>query len=227
MALIISLETSSNVCSVALYNETDLVFCSEILIQKSHSSLLTVMVQQCVEQGGYKLSDLSAVAVSAGPGSYTGLRIGASVAKGLCFSLNIPLIAVDTLESMASIVSNFCEGNSLLCPMLDARRMEVYYALLDSRLNILTSSVPKVLSVESFSDELDKQQVVFFGNGTDKFHQLIGDKTNARFINGIYPSAKGIGKLAFRKFERSEFENTIYFEPNYLKEFVSASQLKN
>jgi len=227
MALIISLETSSNVCSVALYNYTELISCSEILVQKSHSSLLTVMIQQCVEQAGYKLSDLNAVAVSAGPGSYTGLRIGASVAKGLCYSLEIPLIAVDTLYSMGAMVAEFVEPDSIICPMLDARRMEVYCALLDSRLNVLSPSLPKVLSVDSFEIELENTQIFFFGNGSDKFYHLLGNKRNAKFLPNIYPSAKGIGKLALKKFEISDFENVIYFEPNYLKEFVSASKLNS
>lgn len=226
MPLIISLETSTNVCSVALHKDAELISCSEVLVQKSHSSLLTPMIQQCVEQGGYCLNDLNAVAVSAGPGSYTGLRIGSSVAKGLCFSLDIPFIAIDTLESMAALVSDFTDPDSQLCPMLDARRMEVYYSMLDTNGNTLTSSVPKVLDVDSFSAELEKQQIVFFGNGSEKFSNLIGFRHNAKFLKGIYPSAKGIGILAAIKFKLSDFENTIYFEPNYLKDFVSASQLK-
>jgi tRNA threonylcarbamoyladenosine biosynthesis protein TsaB len=226
MSLIISLETSTNVCSVALHKDAQLISCSEILVQKSHSSLLTVMIQQCVEQAGFGIEDLSAVAVSAGPGSYTGLRIGSSVAKGLCFSLDIPFIAIDTLEAMAVLVSEFVEPNCLLCPMIDARRMEVYYSLLDKSGKVFISSIPKVLDVDSFSAEMEKHELVFFGNGSEKFSSLIGIKHNAKFLNGIYPSAKGVGVLAAKKFELSDFENTIYFEPNYLKEFVSASQLK-
>lgn len=226
MSLIINLETSTNVCSVALYKEAELISTSEVLVQKSHSSLLTLMVQQCVEQGGFQLKDLNAVALSAGPGSYTGLRIGSSTAKGLCYSLDIPLIAVDTLEAMSVLVSDFVNADSLLCPMLDARRMEVYYSLLAKNGSVLNNSTPKILDADSFSEEMNKQEVVFFGNGSEKFSKLIGNKHNAKFLKGIYPSAKGIGVLAVERYALSVFNDTIYFEPNYLKEFVSGSQLK-
>jgi len=221
MSLILSMETSTNVCSVALYKEAELLAVSEITIQKSHSSLLTVMIQDIVQHSGYALNELKAVAVSAGPGSYTGLRIGSSVAKGLCYSLDIPLIAIDTLYAMAVSVNRYNTEEHLVCPMIDARRMEVYHSLLDNVGNVIEPSAPKILDENSFSEILDNNSVLFFGNGAFKFYELVRENDNVKYIAGVYPSAKDIGVLAWRAFQKKDFADIVYFEPNYLKEFMS------
>ncbi len=221
MSLILSVETSTNVCSVALYREDDLLALSEVMIQKSHSSLLTVMVDDIVRHSGYALDDLEAVAVSAGPGSYTGLRIGVSVAKGLCYSKDIPLIAVDTLQAMAVGVNRYNTGKQLLCPMIDARRMEVYYTLMNSDGDILEPSSPKILDSDSFRETLIDNEILFFGNGALKYYELVKGNRNVKHISGVYPSGKEIGFLAWQAFLKSDFVNTAYFEPSYLKEFMS------
>lgn len=227
MSLILSLETSTNVCSVALYHEQTLLGCAEVMVQKSHSSLLTVMIHQCVEQSGHQLKDLQAIALSQGPGSYTGLRIGSSVAKGLCYSLEIPLIAVDTLQALARQISNLNYNKALLCPMLDARRMEVYCSIIDNDGEVMLPSTPKILDETSFDELLENNEVIFFGNGSDKFVPLKGMHPKAHFLTGVNTSAKGVGLLALDKFNSDDFEDLIYFEPNYLKEFVSTSKPKN
>ena len=224
MSLILSLETSTNVCSVALYKGEELLALSEITIQKSHSSLLTVMIKDIVQHSGYTLNELKAVAVSAGPGSYTGLRIGSSVAKGLCYSLDIPLIAIDTLYAMAVSVNRHNMNGDLVCPMIDARRMEVYYSLLDNKGNVMERSAPKILDENSFSETLDNHSVLFFGNGALKFCELVRENGNVKYVEGVYPSAKDIGILAWKAFQKEDFTDAIYFEPNYLKEFMSGAR---
>lgn len=226
MSLIVSLETSTNVCSVALFHEQTLLACSEVMVQKSHSSLLTVMIRQCVEQSGYQLKDLNAIALSQGPGSYTGLRIGSSVAKGLCYSLGIPLIAVDTLHALARHISHLNYSKALLCPMLDARRMEVYCSIIGGDGEVILASTPKILDETSFDEVLENKDVIFFGNGSDKFIPLKGNHPKAHFVRGTNTSARGVGLIAYDKFNSNNFENLIYFEPNYLKEFVSSSKPK-
>lgn len=221
MSLILSIETSTNVCSVAFYKGAELLAVSEITIQKSHSSLLTVMIQDIVQHSGYTLNELDALAVSAGPGSYTGLRIGSSVAKGLCYSLDIPLIAIDTLHAMAVSVNRFNTGGHLVCPMIDARRMEVYCCLLDHLGRTIEPSAPKILDETSFGDVLSSNSVLFFGNGAFKFCELVGKNDSVKYIAGVYPSAKDVGVLAWEAFQKGDFVDLVYFEPNYLKEFMS------
>lgn len=221
MALILSLDTSTKVCSVALYNNSDLLASFEVLVEKSHSRIITLLIENVINAAGFKLKDLDAVAVGKGPGSYTGLRIGVSTAKGLAFGLDIPLIAVNTLEAMALSVSMFRDEDGLYCPMIDARRMEVYCAVYDKYSNHVLETQSLVLDESSFSSLLDKEKIFFFGNGAEKCKILFSNKTNAIFIDHIYPSAKFIGIGALDKYLKREFESLAYFEPYYLKDFVS------
>ena len=218
MTNILSIETSTKACSVALHSEGVLRSFSQYFIEKSHSSILTPLIGETVKHSGLEMSDLSAIAISEGPGSYTGLRIGTSTAKGLCFGLDIPLIAVNTLLAMASGVAKTVEGGSLLCPMLDARRMEVYSLLSDGDLNLIRRVEPQIVDENSFSEYLESAEVTFFGNGSDKCRTVIKSK-NARFIDDIHPSAKEIGTLACEKFEKQGFVDLANFEPFYLKAF--------
>lgn len=219
MAIILSIETSTKVCSVALHKENKLMASKELFLEKSHSGLLSVLINDLLEHCGLTAQDLEAVAVSKGPGSYTGLRIGVSTAKGLCYALDIPLIAVNTLEAMAFGINRFNVGKALLCPMIDARRMEVYCLIADPGMNLIETTHAKVLDSTSFSDFLDKQDVLFFGDGAAKCKELLGIYPTAHFLEGVTPSAVNVGFLALDKHEKKDFEDVAYFEPFYLKDF--------
>lgn len=218
MSLILSIETATTVCSVALHQHGELLGSQSLYIDKSHSGLLAPSMKSLVEYCGYGLKDLKAVAVSEGPGSYTGLRIGVSAAKGLCFSLDIPLIAVSTLEAMAIGVNKYNLGQAILCPMLDARRMEVYCLLADHEMNIIEETQPVIIDETSFENILEENDILFFGNGSAKCKEVI-KSPNAKFIDHIHPDAATIGAIASGKFERVQFEDVAYFEPFYLKDF--------
>ncbi|HSZ24461.1 MAG TPA: tRNA (adenosine(37)-N6)-threonylcarbamoyltransferase complex dimerization subunit type 1 TsaB [Cytophagaceae bacterium] len=220
MPLLLSIETSTKVCSVALNKGQQLLGSSEILIEKSHSKFITQLIENLFVYAGEKMNDLDAVAVSKGPGSYTGLRIGVSTAKGLCYALDKPLISVSTLASMAYEVNKYNTSKALLCPMIDARRMEVYCAVYDTSLNCKEEVTAKVMQEDSFKELLANQPVLFFGDGSQKCVPLFGENKNAIFIKDIYPSSVNIGTLALKAFEEGKFEDIAYFEPFYLKDFV-------
>ena len=225
MPLLLALETSTTVCSIALFKDQQLLGASELQIEKSHSSHITVMVSQLVENCGVTLKELSAVAVSGGPGSYTGLRIGSSTAKGLCYSLDIPLLEVSTLYGLAAqvVAATPNPEHYLFCPMLDARRMEVYTCLLDSELQEVSPIEPVVLDEHTFEDKLKERPIIFFGSGAQKFKELVRDAAHALFIDGVLPSAKTIGQLALKKYEQKAFEDVAYYEPFYLKDVYITS----
>ncbi len=227
MALILSLETSTTVCSAALHHDGNLLASKELLTPQSASSQLAPIIDQLLKDSKISSKEINAVAVASGPGSYTGLRIGVATAKGLCFALQIPLIAINTLELMAYQVVNSSTsppergqgGEVLLCPMLDARRMEVYCLLTDLNLNIIEQTQAKIIDQESFKEWLDRRTIFFFGNGADKCKDII-KHINAIFIQDINPSASQLGEMAFQKFIRNEVEDLSSFEPHYLKEFM-------
>ncbi|MDX5417587.1 MAG: tRNA (adenosine(37)-N6)-threonylcarbamoyltransferase complex dimerization subunit type 1 TsaB [Hymenobacteraceae bacterium] len=225
MPLLLALETSTTVCSIALFEGQQLLGVSELRIEKSHSSHITVMVSQLLENCGKNLQDLNAVAVSGGPGSYTGLRIGTSTAKGLCYSLDIPLIEVSTLYGLAAQVTAVTPRPEkyLFCPMLDARRMEVYTCLLNHRLEEVEPVEPVVLNEQTFAAYLQEQPVVFFGSGAKKFIELVQGNEKALFIEEVAPNAKTIGQLALAKYEGKVFEDVAYYEPFYLKDVYITS----
>ncbi|MFD1001806.1 tRNA (adenosine(37)-N6)-threonylcarbamoyltransferase complex dimerization subunit type 1 TsaB [Ohtaekwangia kribbensis] len=220
MALILSLETSTTVCSVALHNNGKLVASAEMHKEQSHASKLAVLIDQVVKLADIPMSAIQAIAVSEGPGSYTGLRIGVSTAKGLCFALGIPLLSVSTLSLLAKQIQlKAILDNAWLCPMIDARRMEVYCQIFDSEINVLRPIEAKVIDEESFRESLSDHKIIFFGDGAAKCKSVI-THSNAFFISDIVPSAKELGFLASEKFSRNEFENLVTFEPFYLKEFL-------
>jgi tRNA threonylcarbamoyladenosine biosynthesis protein TsaB len=226
MSLILSIDTSTKVCSVALHQDSKLLAVSELYTEKSHSGMLTTLCENVVKYAGFSLNALDAIAVAKGPGSYTGLRIGVSTAKGFCFALDKPLIAVNTLEAMAYQVKYFYDETHLLCPMIDARRMEVYCQVLDNQMNMISATEAKVIDGLSFSELLNENKIVFFGDGSAKCQAEITDK-NAIFLNTeIHPSAKTVGLLATNSFEKSLFENVVTFEPFYLKDFVGTQAKK-
>ncbi len=228
MTYILAFETSSIVCSIALFQHEKLVALSELQIEKSHSSHITVLIEQMLHNSNLILKDISAVAVSGGPGSYTGLRIGCATAKGLCYALNIPLIEVSTLHALAySLIQNIPNAsNFLFCPMIDARRLEVYTCLLDNNLQELLPVAPVILTENAFDEFITKQPVIFFGSGATKFKNLRVMQRQALFVTDIQLSAKSIGSLAYIKYQKFQFEDIAYYEPFYLKEVYITTSTK-
>ncbi len=219
MTLILAIETSTKNCSIALFNKQSLIASKEHNSDDYlHSEQLTIFIQKVLIMAAVRINDIDAVALSKGPGSYTGLRIGTSVAKGLCYGLDVPLISVSTLKAMSLGMSRNVVSE-IYCPMIDARRMEVFSALFDFKNNNLRSVQADIVSCDTYAKFLNKR-VLFFGDGALKCKEVINNQ-NARFIAGIFPSAKHIGELAYIKFQKKEFEDVAYFEPYYLKDFVS------
>ena len=199
---------------------------SELRVEKSHSTHLTVLIEQLLANTGHPTASLAAVAVSDGPGSYTGLRIGAAAAKGLCFALDIPLLAVGTLTALARQVANVTAepANYLFCPMLDARRQEVYTALYHADGAEARAPAPLILSPEALAEHLAGHQLLFFGDGAAKLRALLPKGTaNAEFLAGIVPSAAAVGELARAAYQRAEFRDVAYYEPFYLKEVYTTT----
>src|SRR5690606_39018792 len=223
MSLILSLETATPVCSVALHKEGKLVGLNELHLSQSHSALLGVLVEDVIRYAGYSLSDIDLIAVSKGPGSYTGLRIGTASAKGLCFALDIPLVAVNTLEAMAYGVARYRVEESYLCPMIDARRMEVYTLVVDHQMNTIMPTRPVVVEDGAFEELIKDLYFLFCGDGAAKCINTLCVTSNAKFIDNITPSAENIGALAYQmqKENKLVYEELAYFEPFYLKEFAT------
>jgi tRNA threonylcarbamoyladenosine biosynthesis protein TsaB len=223
MALILNIETATEVCSVALSENGIVKECIENTEGREHASLLTVYVDKLLTNNRIKASDLDAVAISMGPGSYTGLRIGVSAAKGICYATEKPLIAVSTLQSMASGFVNqlkLNESEAWFCPMIDARRLEVYTAFYDASAIPCSEISAEIITASSFSDILDQHRVYFFGNGSEKCISVI-EHRNATFTTGFTASAKHMAPIAQKLLEQKEFKNVAYFEPFYLKDFVA------
>lgn len=222
MSCILNIETATEVCSVAVSSEGKIIFQKEETKGPSHAVLLGQFVNEAIEYLRAEQIKLDAVAVSCGPGSYTGLRIGVSEAKGLCYGLGIPLIAIGTLKLMAYSVSNLVEDSVLLCPMIDARRMEVYDALFDKELNELRVVTADIIDKDSFADFLAETKIAFFGNGADKCKSFL-QSSNAVFLDHIYPKAADMVVLAEEAYANKSFVDVAYFEPFYLKEFVATT----
>lgn len=219
MALMISIETSTRVCSVALQYEAQLIATHALHVERSHAEALLCTIEYLLDMSRYKKKDLAAVAVSSGPGSYTGLRIGVATAKGLCYALKIPLIAVNTLEALVQGMRPYNTTQALLCPMLDARRMEVYCLLADDQGHLLAPTHPRVMDQHSFQAWLQDYPILFFGDGADKCKPLLAHHRHALFIDHIYPEAHHVGILAYAKFQQAAFEDLTHFAPLYLKPF--------
>lgn len=216
MAYLLCLETSGTNCSVSIIKNQELISYKEQNTSEfSHSENLHIFIEETLKNANIKPSDLSAIAVSSGPGSYTGLRIGVSSAKGLCFALNISLIAIPTLSILAENIKEINDFQYII-PMLDARRMEVFSAVFDKEKKQIRNTQAEILTDSSFEEYLSKGKTLFLGNGSDKFSEICSHP-NAYFLKGQFPSATQMNKLAFEKFCENQFENVAYFEPFYVK----------
>ncbi|MCB0453788.1 MAG: tRNA (adenosine(37)-N6)-threonylcarbamoyltransferase complex dimerization subunit type 1 TsaB [Aequorivita sp.] len=217
MAIILCLETATTNCSVAIAVDGKIKAIREENSQKfSHAEKLHVFIEAVLEEAKIDKKNLDAVAVSKGPGSYTGLRIGVSAAKGLCFALDIPLISTLTLEVLAQQVQ--CE-NCYVIPLLDARRMEVYSCVFNAEKKQIRETKAEILNENSFSDFLKEHKTIFIGDGAVKFEAICKNES-AIFQNGLFPSSADMARLAEAKYKISDIENVAYFEPFYLKEFI-------
>ncbi|WP_080903505.1 tRNA (adenosine(37)-N6)-threonylcarbamoyltransferase complex dimerization subunit type 1 TsaB [Parabacteroides sp. Marseille-P3160] len=222
MACILSIETATSVCSVALSNDGEILFEEASFDGPSHAALLGVYAAQAVKVAKGEHLTLDAVAVSSGPGSYTGLRIGVSEAKGLCFGYGIPLISIPTLDILATkaIRLNKASDDFFYCAMLDARRMEVYAAIYDSTGQVIRETQAEVVDAATYAPYLSQRKVCFFGNGANKCKDVITSDRSV-FLDGIHPMAVEMIPLAELAYADARFVDTVYFEPFYLKEFIA------
>ena len=222
MGYILNIETATKNCSVALAKEGKTIICKEIAEEGySHAERLHVFIEAIIKEAGIALKDLSAIAVSQGPGSYTGLRIGVSAAKGLCYALDIPLIAVDTLQALAAQVTI---SSGLIIPMIDARRMEVYSAIFSPTLEKKREVLAQIIDENSFED---LQETVYFVGDCAEKCQSVFNKDNYVFLEDIkYPSAKEMSALSYEKFKINDTVDVAYFEPYYLKDFMITAPKK-
>lgn len=225
MSLILCIETGTDICSVGIARDGELVSLRESDEGRDHAKKVAVFVDELLSETGISPDELDAVAVGMGPGSYTGLRIGVSFAKGLCYGLQIPLVAIGSLDALTEVAIEDNEAgildvehwdDAILCPMVDARRMEVYTQLFDSRGVPQSDVKAEVVTEESFADVRRERQLVIFGNGAAKCCELLSDAT---YVN-ITPSARGLARLAQQRLDEGRVEDIAYFEPFYLKDFV-------
>lgn len=218
MGLILSIETATSVCSVALHSEQGkMISLTELFQENVHAQKLMPLIDSLLQQSGVSRRELSAVAVSSGPGSYTGLRIGVSTAKGMAYALGIPVVGVDTLDALGRRTSPFIKAADFVVPMIDARRMEVYCKVLDGRMAELLPLAPVIVDEASFDSYLSSGKVFFIGDANEKVREVVKHE-NAVFIP-LLNSAGTVGEIAAIKFRERQFEDLAYFEPNYLKEF--------
>jgi tRNA threonylcarbamoyladenosine biosynthesis protein TsaB len=224
MALILCIETATEICSVAIAKDGQTIALAEDKLGNNHASLLHILVQKALDIAGITLQNLNAIAVSKGPGSYTGLRVGVSSVKGYCYALQIPMIAINTLQSLANgYLTNNPDYKGLICPMIDARRMEVYCALFDNQLAEILPTQAKIIDEHSFQEELIKNEIVFIGNGAEKCNakfEYSSRLSGTKFEIGYVCNASFMSSLAQEAFDKKQFEDVAYFEPFYLKDFV-------
>ena len=225
MSLILCIETGTDICSVGLSRDGELISLRESDEGRDHARNVALFVDELLRENDIAAEELSAVAVGMGPGSYTGLRIGVSFAKGLCYGLQIPLVAVGSLDSMVQVAREDHEAgiidvdnwnDAVLCPMVDARRMEVYTQMFDTQGQPLNEVKAEIVTEESFKEWRGERQLVIFGNGAAKCREVLNDAT---YIN-VTPSARGLAALAHQRFEAGQTEDIAYFEPFYLKDFI-------
>ena len=219
MAFILNIETATTNCSVSISEKGQTLHTIELNEGFSHAENLHTFIQTVLTEASLKIEQLNAVAVSSGPGSYTGLRIGVSAAKGICYALSIPLLSINTLKVLSAREWALEEG-VLLCPMLDARRMEVYTAIYDQNLNEVKQTEAKIITEESISDYNLNKPILFFGDGMSKCKTLLSGIPNAKFKDDLIPSASNMSKLAYDLFLCKQFEDVAYFEPFYLKDYL-------
>lgn len=227
MACIVHIETATDVCSVALSEDGKVLMHKEDFNGPNHNVVLAPFVEEAVSFADSHAIPLDAVSVSCGPGSYTGLRIGVSTAKGLCYGRNLKLLSISTLKllTVPLLLAEKVPENTLLCPMIDARRMEVYAAIYNRRLDTLKDISADIIDENSYKEFLDKQPVMFIGNGSQKCKDII-KHPNAIFVDDVKPLAKNMVPLAEMAFLREQWEDVAYFEPFYLKEFIATQPKK-
>ncbi len=227
MALILSIETTTSICSVALALDGKIIGFQELDSKNSHAEILNGFIQTVLKESHHTFSDLNAIAVSEGPGSYTGLRIGVSTAKGLCYSLDIPLIAIGTLASLAwhtreNTSAEILEKENLLfCPMIDARRMEAYTAHYNLNIEEVRKVEAEVIDEHTYAELLEKNIFVFSGDGAKKYQDLYQNNPNAYFLPELMASARGMVRMAEEKFRNKDFADLAYFEPYYFKNYIA------
>ena len=215
-SILLHIESATDICSVALSRGKELLSIRESKGSRSHASQITLFIEEALDLAGLKISDVSALVLSEGPGSYTSLRVGMSVAKGICFGLDVPLIAVNTLHSLACAARDKHPGFDLICPMIDARRMEVYASLYDDQMHLLHENRPVILEADSFDTYFNSgRSILFCGNGAHKSRDLYGDR-NCLF-SSVECSAKNLVEPGFDSFVKEAFEDFAYFAPNYIK----------
>ena len=224
--MILCLETSTAVCSVALVENGKVIALRESLDGQNHAEKITIFIDEVMKEANVSYRDLDAVATSMGPGSYTGLRIGVSTAKGLCYAMEKPLIAVDTLAAMAhgfvgqQTTDNRQQTISILCPMIDARRMEVYSAFFNEKLERVSETSAIIIDENSFMEMKQNSHLYLFGDGADKLAALFQNDDNITVVEKFHCSASYMAELADRAFKNKDFVDTAYFEPFYLKNFI-------
>ncbi|NVO08665.1 MAG: tRNA (adenosine(37)-N6)-threonylcarbamoyltransferase complex dimerization subunit type 1 TsaB [Bacteroidales bacterium] len=232
MSKFLLIESGTNVCSVAITIDQRIIGLKESTDEKAHATLLTVFIDQLIKETGIGIAQLDAIVISKGPGSYTGLRIGVSAAKGICYAAEKSLISICSLYSMSSganiLYRSIIEKNNidLLCPMIDARRMEVYTALYNKSCTQVNDIEALVVDGTTFNNRLETNKILFFGSGSSKCKSVI-NHPNALFVDDFSPSAQFMVPLALQAFEKKSFENVAYFEPYYLKNFVATQSRKN
>ena len=219
MSYILNIESSTTNCSISLANNGELISIRELNEKNySHSTKLHSFIEEVLKNSNITVNKLSAIAVSSGPGSYTGLRIGVSAAKGLCYALQIPLISVPTLQVLARQLN--IQREDLIIPVMDARRDEVYSAVYNSEYELVRNIFPEIIDSESFIELAKENKLYFIGNGQEKCERLIRKNSNLIFSNyDTFPSSKEMILISFKKFKKSKFEDVAYFEPDYLKKF--------
>ena len=227
MSRILCVDTSSFICSISIFENLSLISSNSTEVEKSHSKLIIQLIDQSLKDAKIKINEVDAFAVSMGPGSYTGLRIGVSTIKGLCYSLEKPLISINTLEILSKSALNHINNYNdfFICPMIDARRMEVFTKMLDNDFNEVEKDKALILDDKSFNDIGGGKSIYFFGDGSNKFQKITNNK-NFHFIDNIISSSKNMGELANIKYENNQFENLTTFEPFYIKDFFIVNKNK-
>lgn len=218
--MILAIETATGMCSVALFGDGQVIGLLESDEHNAHSRILHVLIDRLLTDAGITVSQLEAIAVSKGPGSYTGLRIGVSTAKGFCYAKDIPLIAVNTLESMAYGM-RLSAGADLFIPMIDAKRMEVYSAVYDAKLALVKETSAEIITADSLAAFKDYPHIYVAGDGAAKCKDILQQQTNITFLDGFEASARFLMEPTMNAFNAQRFENVAYFEPFYLKDFIA------
>jgi tRNA threonylcarbamoyladenosine biosynthesis protein TsaB len=224
VAFILNIETATTVCSVSVSDKDEVITFEEVNGGYTHAENLHVFIKEVMQQAGLEFKQLDAIAVSKGPGSYTGLRIGVSAAKGLAYALNVPLISIDTLQLMAKSAEQKIKKDIFYFPMLDARRMEVYCAVYNKHMETIVPVNAFIVNEESIGSLKADKPIVFFGDGMPKCRSLLETLNGAEFLEDIVPTSEIMPCLSYKKYLDRQFENTAYFEPYYLKEFLITSK---